>query len=450
MLKSIWTCLLAVSWCFPHSSFSQGSARLMLKKLPETINTSYEESKPITTRNGDSLYFARSQYPGNRGGEFAGQDVWMSTRDGSGVWSSADNKIPGLNNIMPNIIIGIAGDDSGIFHLGYALEGDQRSVTVHFSAYGPGGYSDSELIGIKPIKVGEDYHDLYMHPDGDVLIISMSALNSIGKEDLYACQVGDDGNWTDPIHMGPVVNTRGFEISPFLSNDKRTLYFSSDGFTGYGDADIYRSNRAGRSWQEWSPPENIGPPYNSKKFDAYYFENGIGEAYLASNRANSFADLYMVMEMGSDELAMDDVDGLLEGDSAGITDASPQSGLNGAVRDTLRLILTFDHDKSSLEEQELEKLHVFLSGLEEPYNFELLITGFTDDTGSEAYNEKLSYRRAIFVARDVKKKGFPRDQLQMAGMGVYRKEDASQLKPEEKRRVEVIAVRLPAQKQADP
>ncbi len=133
------TFVLAVYCCLPFCACSQAITGIALRKLPATINTDFEESKPITTRSGDSLYFARTQYPGNKGGELAGQDVWMSSRNGDGNWTLADNQLPGLNDIMPNVIIGVAGDDSGIFHLRYMLEGDQRCVLVHFSAYGHKG-----------------------------------------------------------------------------------------------------------------------------------------------------------------------------------------------------------------------------------------------------------------------------------------------------------------------
>jgi outer membrane protein OmpA-like peptidoglycan-associated protein len=449
VLKAISTFVFAACWwTIPSSTLAQGNTRLKIKKLPATINTGFEESKPITTQNGDSLYFVRSNYPGNKGGEYAGQDVWISERADSVEWTMADNRIPGLNDLMPNIVIGIAGDGSGIYHLGYLFAGDQRSVTLHFSQKRQGQYSNSELIDIKPIKVGMEYHDLYMHPDGDVLIISMSALNSIGREDLYVCSLGVDGSWTGPVHMGSVVNTRGFEIAPFLSNDKQTLYFSSDGFNGYGDADIYRSSRLGQGWVDWTSPENLGPPFNSKKFDAYYFENDIGEMYLASNRASAYSDLYLVLEVGSDTSPV--ADGVMGDDKAAEADLAMQAGLNGLPEDSVGLLLTFDLDQYSLKEQHLKNLETFLTALKEPGDFTLIVTGFTDDTGSESYNQKLSFRRATSVARQLRKYGLRREQLQMRGMGIYRKKDADQLQPEDKRRVELSAVRMRIQPEANP
>ncbi len=313
---------------------------------------------------------------------------------------------------------------------------------------GTRGYLNSELVEIEPIKVGMDYHDLYMHPDGDVLIISMSALNSMGREDLFVCSLGVDGSWTGPVHMGSVVNTRGFEIAPFLSNDKQTLYFSSDGFNGYGDADIYRSSRLGRGWLDWTPPENLGPPINSKKFDAYYFENDIGEVYLASNRASTYSDLYLVLEVGSDKPLV--ADGVMDDDKAAKADLGIQVGLNGLPEDSIGLLLTFDLDQYSLTEQHLKSLETFLSALEEPEDFTLFVTGFTDDTGSEAYNQKLSFRRAASVARQLRKYGLRREQLQLSGMGIYMKKDADQLTPVDKRRVELSAVRTNIQPMPNP
>ena len=58
--------------------------------------------------------------------------------------------------------------------------------------------------------------------------------------------------------------------APFLSDNDDTLYFSSNGFGGFGDADIFYSLRNGNSWDSWSEPVNLGSVINSPKFDAYF------------------------------------------------------------------------------------------------------------------------------------------------------------------------------------
>jgi hypothetical protein len=92
--------------------------------------------------------------------------------------------------------------------------------------------------------------------------------------------------------MGTTINSRGYEISPYLSADKKRLYFASNGHGGEGDADIFYSERLYNSWETWSVPVNLGNSINSKKFDAYFSIYGDTIAYFASNRDGRYADLY--------------------------------------------------------------------------------------------------------------------------------------------------------------
>jgi OmpA-OmpF porin, OOP family len=72
------------------------------------------------------------------------------------------------------------------------------------------------------------------------------------------------------VNLGAVVNTAGEETAPFLASDDKTLYFSSNGFSGYGGSDIYMSKRLDDTWTNWSSPENLGPDINSKLDDLFF------------------------------------------------------------------------------------------------------------------------------------------------------------------------------------
>jgi hypothetical protein len=131
-------------------------------------------------------------------------------------------------------------------------------------------------------------------PDFDVMLFSMKAEDSRGEEDLYFSVKSSTGQWSVPKNMGTTINTNGYEISPFLSADKKRLYFASNGHGGEGDTDIFYSERLNNSWETWSLPVNAGKVLNSKKFDAYFSIYGDSIAYFASNRDGKFADLYEV------------------------------------------------------------------------------------------------------------------------------------------------------------
>jgi outer membrane protein OmpA-like peptidoglycan-associated protein len=119
--------------------------------------------------------------------------------------------------------------------------------------------------------------------------------SSIGGSDLYISFLDEAKNeWTRPLWLGDVVNSVENEITPYLSSDNKTLYFSSNRPGGYGELDVYRSVRIGDSWTSWSKPENIGPEINRRGRTSYFTIDAKGEyAYFVWRKdIQSQIDIY--------------------------------------------------------------------------------------------------------------------------------------------------------------
>ena len=71
----------------------------------------------------------------------------------------------------------------------------------------------------------------------------------------------------DPINLGIKINTDLAERTPFLTEDKKTLYFSSNGHDGYGEQDVFVSERLDDKWTSWSTPKNLGSKINGQYND---------------------------------------------------------------------------------------------------------------------------------------------------------------------------------------
>ncbi|MGC6432560.1 MAG: OmpA family protein, partial [Crocinitomicaceae bacterium] len=97
--------------------------------------------------------------------------------------------------------------------------------------------------------------------------------------------------WSQPTNLGSTINSSSYEISPFLTSGKDTLFFSTNGRGGEGGADIFYSIRKGESWTDWTEPENLGNSINTPKFDAYFTLRG-NTAYWSSNRNSDKADIF--------------------------------------------------------------------------------------------------------------------------------------------------------------
>jgi hypothetical protein len=154
-------------------------------------------------------------------------------------------------------------------------------------------WSRPEFVPLPGID-NQDFVGMFVSPDYDVIFLTMRGADSRGEEDIYVSVKDPKGGWSKPKNLGATINTSGFEISPFLSTDKKRLYFASNGQGGLGDADIFYSERLYNSWETWSAPVNLGELVNSKKFDAYFSIYGDSVAYFTSNRDKDLSDIYRV------------------------------------------------------------------------------------------------------------------------------------------------------------
>ena len=117
--------------------------------------------------------------------------------------------------------------------------------------------------------------------DGNTIFFISDRDGGYGRLDIwYATFEGDQ--WGTPQNLGERINTPFDELSPFLSDDGNTLYFSSNGRVGFGGVDLYKSLGG---MGKWSDPVNLGMPLNSTYDDfGAQFSKDDSSAYFTSNR----------------------------------------------------------------------------------------------------------------------------------------------------------------------
>ena len=273
---------------FSSISFSQFTDIEIPHRLGGEVNTAYEENFPIFSKETSTLYFSRSFDSSSIGG-YTDQDIWQSEKIEDKNYSKG-GELHALNNKYNNCIVGFNSDESRVYLLGaYHGKKDLKKGIAYADRKGNGWGSPHDLK-IPDLDIDGDFYGFHINREENTIIISYEGPESKGKEDLYFSQLIDD-KWTAPVSMGSNINSSGFEISPFLSDNDDTLYFASNGFGGYGDADIFYALRNGEGWDSWSNPVNLGEVINSPKFDAYFtiFDHFF---YWSSNRDAQMSDIY--------------------------------------------------------------------------------------------------------------------------------------------------------------
>lgn len=262
-------------------------------KLPGTVNQELtEESSPVFSRDSSRLYFVRTYDASNTGGEYD-QDIWYSERQSDGSYSDC-KLLSVLNNKYYNAVLSTntAGDALYLLNA-YSGKKDLQKGLARSEKNGT-GWSKPQEVTIPGLDIDGDHYGFHVSEDETVVIISYEGPGSLGEEDFYVSEK-TNGTWSTPKHMGNVINSAGYEISPFLSPGKDTLFFSSNGLGGEGGADIFYSVKQG-SYTSWSKPVNLGPNINSPKFDAF-FTYSDHMVYWSSNRDSERADIWMMEKL---------------------------------------------------------------------------------------------------------------------------------------------------------
>jgi len=140
-------------------------------------------------------------------------------------------------------------------------------------------------------------------PNGDVLYFTSDRPGGFGGLDIYRAYRSPDGEWGAPENLGPTVNTRKNEKSPFIHSDSESLYFASDGHPGMGGYDLFKIKVVSGS-TGWEKPQNLGYPINTEKDEIGLMVTMDGQqAYFATNKINSangwdiyYFDLYEAVQ----------------------------------------------------------------------------------------------------------------------------------------------------------
>lgn len=276
------------------------SKGIVVEQLDKTVNSEFSELNPLLSPDGKTLYFSRRNHPENIGGVNDKEDIWYSEMGPDGKWMLAKNMGPQFNNEFPNFVNAVSSatpdGKSALLVLGNKyLDKGKMLAGVSISSNVGGTWTNP-----KPINIEDDYNynekaNYFLANTRKTMIMSVEREDSKGGRDLYASFAKNDTVWSKPLNLGPIINSVGEESAPFLASDDRTLYFSSNGFSGYGGNDVYVSKRLDDTWTNWTEPENMGPDINSKLDDLFFNIPSTSEyAYYSKGITEDNTDIFRV------------------------------------------------------------------------------------------------------------------------------------------------------------
>ncbi len=200
------------------------------KPFSSSINTQFNESTPVFTKDGNTMYFTRNNYVNRKLGSDIENTILLkilrATKDKNGNWGDI-------------VEVPFNSDQYNVAHP--ALSPDEKYL-----------YFASDMPG------------------------------SFGNSDIFRVEILGDNQYGTPENLGNIINTAGRESFPYISKDN-VLYYSSDGIPGLGGLDIFAVKFNADS--STSKPVNIGMPGNSADDDfCFVFNSDSKIGFLTSNR----------------------------------------------------------------------------------------------------------------------------------------------------------------------
>lgn len=447
-------------------------------KLSDNINSEHTELSPIIAPDGNTLFINRDNHPENTGDIENDQDIWTAKLDENGKWLPLQNIGFPINNTGKNFTISVSPDNNSLVVANtYNADGTPNGQGLSISYKTANGWSLPTAFDVEDYYNDNQYVSYFLASDNKTLLMALERKDSEGEKDFYISFLIKENKWTQPKHMGSVINSPGDESKPFLAADNKTLYFSSNGHMGYGSDDIFISKRFDDSWTNWSEPKNLGPKVNSPKSELGYFLDAKGEtAYLSSKGdiwkiENSEKPDPVTLISGivynkktnqpmAANIKYYDLEANLE---LGVATSDPTTGeykiilpsgkkysfiaqqkefypisenidlkeltiYNEFAKNLFLLPIEkgeiirlnnifFEFNKSELMPESFNELDRLFDILNENKNMKIEISGHTDDKGSDEYNKSLSNSRAKSVLNYLVEKGIKVERLTSVGYG---------------------------------
>jgi outer membrane protein OmpA-like peptidoglycan-associated protein/tetratricopeptide (TPR) repeat protein len=246
------------------------------------INTKYHEYFPALTGDGATMIFSRVIE--------SNEDFYIAQKGKNGEWGIA---VP-MSNVIntKNYNEGaqsLSPDGMYLYFTGCNRPDSFGSCDIYVS-------HKSGKTWDAPFNLGNAVNSNCwdsqpaISPDGETLYFASNRPGGFGGYDLWKTSLKDDGTWNKPVNLGPEINTPYDENTPFMHPDGQTLYFSSDGWPGFGSKDIFVS-RIGPD-QKWTKPQNMGYPINTFNEETGLIVTPDGqEGLFSSNLKDGYGDL---------------------------------------------------------------------------------------------------------------------------------------------------------------
>lgn len=466
--------------------------RYIVKKMSYFNSRRAEYSPMYAGEDVDQLFFTSTR-EGVKGEDLSGitgmkaPDIFVVRKDDKGKWQKPEPIESEVNSEFEDGACAFTPDGKTMYFTRCQMDSDYPRYAEIFQS----ARSDASWSAPKKCEITNDTLSSVAHPaispDGEWMYFTSDMPGGLGGTDIWRVRIGG-ADMGGVENLGAPINTPGDEMFPtFRPNGE--LYFSSNGHPGMGGLDIFKA-----TWDETSEKWsiiNLQAPMNSQADDfGMTFEGPYNRGFFSSSRgdARGWDHIYsfelpevlktitgwvyekegyelpeaLVHLVGDDgtnkklsvkmdgsftELVSPGVNYVLLGTCKGflnhkqevLVDTTNESRdyvlqfpLSSMTHPVLLENIFYEFDKATLTESSTASLDSLIILLNDNPNVTIELSAHCDYKGSDAYNIRLSQKRAESVVNYLIKGGIAADRLVAKGYGesspkVLRKKLATQL-----------------------
>lgn len=408
--------------CQIAKEFMDDPVQFTKTNLGPVINNSSSNFKAVVSGDGNTLLYMN---------ELPFYDAVYYSKKVNDEWSEPVNITPEIQSDGNQYVCSVSFDGTQL----YLSREDNFNSDIYYSKFVEGRWTKSVPLNN---NINTKYWESHasISKDGKTLYFTSNRKGGAGEMDIYKSKLGNDGQWGEAINLGNNINTILNEDTPFITEDGKSLYFSSQAHKGMGGYDIFVSHLD--SSGTWSTPENLGYPINTTDDDLFFYPWDNGKyAYMAlfSDDGYGKEDIYR-LKMVSEEVIEESIAEAIAADVEEEEDLQKVDSINsvntidtiekaveqpGKVKVQVQVFelrpVYFGFDTYKLNAEGEKELKRIASLMSENTNLKLVISGYTDALGPDSYNQGLSEKRAISVLNDLVKKGINKSRMKAVGYG---------------------------------
>jgi outer membrane protein OmpA-like peptidoglycan-associated protein/tetratricopeptide (TPR) repeat protein len=247
-----------------------------LAKAPQGMNSEGANYAPVWLNTTTLLFTSTRPDSSASKKQVHNNRIYQAEYAGGAIGAASKIQLPEAKDVHQGVV-SMTADGNTLFLTRWTFGEGPKAAAIYWSRKSGSGWSEPVQLDASINVAGSNTQQPFVMPGGKHLLFSSDRPGGMGGFDLYLATIDGSGNVSNPVNLGPTINTSFDEQAPFYHGPTESLVFATNGRVGMGGYDLFQSKGRPGSWAE---PMNLGYPVNYVKDDIYFTSRGSAKNIL--------------------------------------------------------------------------------------------------------------------------------------------------------------------------